>query len=102
VDTERGYMIELLRGWRLVVYPLDGGTAAWLTNDRLDTGFYESDLAGETLLDLEALDYVPSVYHEGVEAPPLVLFHAARADLPAWVWEPASGRLYQAGSAGDA
>lgn len=93
----RGYHLELLDGWKLTVNAWDGHTVAWLTNNGLDTGFYETELPGDDMLSLEALGYVPSVYYEGVEAPPLVLFHPARFELAPYVWEPASGRFYQAG-----
>ncbi|MGI8548219.1 MAG: hypothetical protein ACR2M1_12965 [Gemmatimonadaceae bacterium] len=93
----RGYHLELRDGWKLTVNAWSGYTVAWLTNRGLDTGFYETELPGETMLDLEALGYVPSVYSEGVEAPPLVLFHSAQLELAPYVWEPASGRFYQAG-----
>jgi hypothetical protein len=93
----RGWHLELLNGWAITVNAWDGESVAWLTNRGLDSGVYESTIAGDLLTDLEALGYVLSVYHEEIEAPPLVTFHAARRTLPAYVWEPASGRFYQAG-----
>lgn len=96
---DRGYVTHLRGGWMLTVSALDRETVVWLTNKRLDGGFYEGTIAGDLLLDLDALGYVPSVYHEGDESPPLVLFHPARLDLSPYVWEPLSGRFYQAGGA---
>ncbi len=97
-----GYIVNLLAGWKLTVSSRDGQTIAWLTHDTLDTGFYETVIVGETFIDLDRLDYVPTVYHDGGETPPLVLFHAARRDLPPYVWEPSSGRVYQAGESSHA
>lgn len=97
-----GYTAKLATSWTLTVTAFDGETMAWLTHPTLDTGFYECVRPGETLIDLDLLGYVPTVYHDGGDAPPLVLFHAPRLDLPPYVWEPRSGRLYQAGSDGHA
>lgn len=104
MDSEpRGYVAQLLGGWSLTVSAFDGETIVWLMNNTLDTGFYEIVLVGNILIDLtEHLGYVATAYHEGIEMPPLVLFHPARLDLPAYVWEPASGRFYRAGEGGHA
>lgn len=102
-SASKGYIADLLYGWSLTVSAVAGETVAWLQNDALTSGFYEVVIAGDALIDLtERLGYVASIYHEGVEAPPLVLFHPARLDLPAYVWEPASGRFYRAGEGDDA
>jgi len=98
VNEPTGYVAELLGGWTLTVSADAGETVAWLTNDALDTGWYETVAAGAVFLDLDGLGYVPTVYHDGGEAPPLVIFHAARRDLAPYVWEPRSGRLYRAGA----
>jgi hypothetical protein len=87
-------------GWKLTVSSLDGNTVAWLTNDAIDAGFYESEIQGELLIDLARIGYVPTVYHDGGDAPPLVVFHAAQRNLDPYVWEPASGRIYRAGGPG--
>lgn len=97
---DRGYCTRLSGGWLLTVSTLDHETVIWLTHNQLDDGFYEGTVAGDIVLDLDALGYVPTVYHDGGETPPLVLFHPARLDLTPYVWEPKSGRFYQAG--GDA
>jgi len=94
---ETGYVANLLAGWKLTVSSCAGHTIAWLTHDGLDTGFYETVIAGETFLNLDRLGYVPTVYHDGGETVPLVLFHAARLDLPPYIWEPSSGRVYRVG-----
>jgi len=97
IPDVRGYYLELLDGWQLTVSTLDEETVAWLTNDGVDSGFYEVALPGHDLIDLEALGYVPSVYWERIDAPPLLLFHASRLDVRPYVLEPASGRFYRAG-----
>jgi hypothetical protein len=97
VPEVRGYYLELLDGWQLTVSTLGEETVAWLTNDGVDTGFYEIALPCHELIDLETLGYVPSVYWERIDAPPLVLFHAPRPGVPPYVLEPASGRFYRAG-----
>lgn len=97
---DRGYCTRLAGGWLLTVSMLEHETVIWLTHNQLDNGFYEGTVVGDILIDLETRGYVPSVYHEGGERSPLVLFHPARRDLPAYVWEPVSGRFYRAGEGG--
>jgi len=89
----KGYVTHLLAGWRLTVSAFDGDTIAWLTNDGVDTGFYETVMPGNLLIDLDRLGYVPTVYHDGGEMPPLVIFHAAQLDAPRYVWTPARGHI---------
>ena len=96
-DTD-GYIVPLLAGWQLTVSAVDGQSIAWLTNNRVGTGFYETVLAGELFLELKRLGYMPTVYHDGGDGPPLVLFHAAQPDRAPYIWEPKSGRVYQAGA----
>ena len=102
IPDVRGYYLELLDGWHLTVSVLGEETVAWLTNDGVDSGFYEVALPGHDLIDLEALGYVPSVYWEQIDAPPLLLFHAPRLDVRPYVLELASGRFYRAGDGGHA
>jgi len=98
-DTD-GYSRQLTNGWQLTVSAVGNENIAWLTNDHLDTGFYETTVPANIFIDLEHAGFVPTVYHEGIETPPLVLFHAARSGLQPWVWEPATGRIYEAGMPG--
>jgi hypothetical protein len=94
-----GYLANLLGGWKLTVSAGDGACIAWLSNAHLDTGWYETVVTGAFFLDLDRLGYVPTVYHDGDETPPLVLFHAVRPNRGPYVWEPRSGRVYRAGEA---
>ncbi len=98
-DTD-GYSMQLTDGWQLTVSAVGNENIAWLTNDRLANGFYETTVMANIFIDLERAGFVPTVYHEGTEAPPLVLFHAARSGIQPWVWEPATGRVYEAGTPG--
>lgn len=91
-----GYLANLLGGWTLTVTALDGECVAWLQHDGLDLGWYEAVVAGEIFLDLDRLGYLPTVYHEGGETVPLVIFHAAQPDRRSYVWEPRTGRVYAA------
>jgi len=95
-DTD-GYIVPLLAGWQLTVSAVDGQSIAWLTNNRVATGFYETVLAGELFLDLKRLGYMPTVYHDGGDGPPLVLFHAARPGAVPYVWAPAAGHVFPVG-----
>lgn len=97
-----GYNVQLMAGWQLTVSAVGNENIAWLTNDRLDTGFYETTVLANIFIELEHAGFVPTVYHEGMETPPLVLFHAVRSGLRPWVWEPATGRVYEAGMLGAA
>jgi hypothetical protein len=93
-----GYVKHLANGWQLIVGELTGECVAWLTHNSLATGWYETVVAGTIFLDLDCLGYVPSIYHDGGETPPLVFFHAAQRDRDPYVWEPKSGRVYQSGA----
>ncbi len=97
MEEATGYVANLLGGWRLTVSAGGGECIAWLSHDHLDTGWYETVVAGTLFLDLDRLGYVPTVYHDGGEAAPLVLFHASQLDRVPYVWEPRSGRVYRAG-----
>lgn len=97
MEETTGYVANLLSGWKLTVSVGDGECIAWLSHDHFDSGWYETVIVGELFLDLDRLGYVPTVYHDGEETAPLVVFHAARLDLPAYVWEPLSGRVYPTG-----
>lgn len=99
MEEATGYVANLLGGWKLTISAGAGETVAWLQHDDLDTGWYETVVAGELFLDLDRLGYVATVYHDGGETPPLVLFHPARPDRAPYVWEPLSGRVYHAGEA---
>ena len=83
MEEATGYVANLLGGWKLTISASAGETIAWLQHDGLD---------------LDRLGYVPTVYHDGGETPPLVLFHAAQPDRAPYIWEPKSGRVYQAGA----
>ncbi len=98
MEEATGYVANLLGGWKLTISASAGETIAWLQHDDLDTGWYETVVTGELFLDLDRLGYVPTVYHDGGETPPLVLFHAAQPDRAPYIWEPKSGRVYQAGA----
>ena len=98
MEEATGYVANLLGGWKLTVSAGDGECMAWLQHDGLDRGWYETVVAGTLFLDLDRLGYVPTVYHDGGETPPLVLFHPAQPDRAPYIWEPKSGRVYQAGA----
>ena len=98
MEEATGYVANLLGGWKLTVSAGDGECVAWLQHDGLDCGWYETVVAGALFLDLDRLGYVPTVCHDGGETPPLVLFHAAQPDRAPYIWEPKSGRVYQAGA----
>jgi len=84
-----GYTLHLMAGWQLTVSAIGDENTAWLTNNSLDSGFYETTVLANIFLDLEHAGFVPTVYHEEIETPPLVLFHAAQ-----------TGRVYEAGRPG--
>ena len=97
MEEATGYVANLLGGWKLTVSAGDGACVAWLQHDGLDRGWYETMVAGTLFLDLDRLGYVATVYHDGGEAAPLVLFHPAQLDRAPYVWEPRSGHVYRAG-----
>lgn len=86
---------DLQGGWKLYGGDLEGDSVVWITHDGLDTGWYEVTAPGETLADLEGLGYVPTMYHDGSETPPMILFHHYRADAPVYALAPATGRFYE-------
>lgn len=101
MEETAGYIASLLGGWSLTVSFGDRECVAWLHNNGLDQGWYETVVPGEIFLDLDRLGYVPTIYHDGGDAAPLVIFHAARLDRLPYVWEPRTGRIYRAGESGD-
>jgi hypothetical protein len=100
MEEAPGYMANLSGGWILTVTALDGECVAWLHHDGLARGWYETVVADELFLDLDRMGYLPTVYHDGGEVAPLVLFHAPQPGRLPYVWEPRSGRVYRAGAPG--
>lgn len=86
--------------WRMGVVVVDDATVLSLVHDEWVTASYKVTVPGYEMYRLVYRhERIPVVYHEGIEAPPLVCFHYEQGDCRAfYVWEPLSGRLYHPGS----
>jgi hypothetical protein len=100
MDTQ-GFSADLASGWHLTVSLVDGETVAWLVNDQIENGFWEGLMPNATMIQLAEIGYVASVYHEGADGPPLVIFHNARPEAPRYVWVPRQGTFGRAGKIGN-
>ena len=100
METEpRGSHWILGHEWRLTAADMGAETVTWITNNSLDTGFYETVIPSARLpisfADLEALGYTPSLRYDGGETPPMVIFHPPYSRGRSYALAPATGRFYE-------
>lgn len=90
----QGYTWTLAHGWRLTVSACEAETVAWLVNDGLEYGFYETVVTGwpgAALGDMDRFEYRGAVYHDGDRTPPAVIFRHPDRLGPAYMLAPATG-----------
>lgn len=90
----RGYTWKLAHGWQLTVSAHESETVAWSTNDHVNTGFYETVLTGHpahALADMAWMEYQGTVFYDGGDTPPIILFQHPDHLGPVWMLAPATG-----------